>query len=185
MASDPVDHRLGDHELLPRVDKLMQDASSRFEDLTHIACVVGPGGFMSLRVGVALVNTLADQLQIPSAGIHLSDVYEARVSNEQLATSSYIWLHSTKKQELFVRGFGLYAKQWPEATHVQLEDFVQAIKEPLQWVGELIPEHRAAIASVAEIRESPLQNVTEILPALLQHQSFKKHILEPWYGRGW
>ncbi len=184
-ASDHVDHRLGDQELMPRVEGVLQIANCKWGDLTQIACVIGPGGFMSLRVGVALANTLADQLKIPIAGVHLSDLYATRISNEQVAGSNYVWLHSTKKQELFVRGFGSYAKQWPEATHVQLKDFINVMPQPMHWVGELIPEHQAALAVVGALRAMPLHDVEEILPAFLQHQEFKKQILEPWYGRGW
>ncbi|TSC57123.1 MAG: Glycoprotease family protein, partial [Candidatus Peregrinibacteria bacterium Greene0416_62] len=158
IAAEHIDQRLGDHELMPRVEALLRVSGSGFTDLTQVACVVGPGGFMSLRVAVALANTLADQLQIPIAGVHLSDVYAARMGNEE----NCLWLHSTKKTELFVRGFGDYEKQWPVAIHVMLEDFVRDIgalhAKSLFWMGELIPEHRLAMAPfVAEDRDLPLQ----------------------------
>ena len=192
-ASDHVDQRMGDQELMPRLEKLLQVAGCRFSDLTQVACVIGPGGFMSIRVGVALANTLADQLGIPVAGVHLSDVYAERMQKGKRKKQDVVWLHSTKKTELFVRGFGDYKKQWPEATHVTLEDFLQSIKKPMQWIGELIPEHRTAIASAAEVHgstalttgEPPLLSLEEILPNFMQHQEFKQQILEPWYGRGW
>ncbi len=190
-AIEHIDQRLEDQELLPRVEKLLQDAGSRFEDLTQIVCVVGPGGFMSLRVAVALANTLADQLNIPICGVHLSDVYGGRLQVAGCRLQSCLWLHSTKKQELFVRGFGDSAKMWPEATHVTLEDFLNILRRDaplarLLWVGELIPEHRDVLAaSAAEIHESPLLPMEQILPAFLLHHEYKKQILEPWYGRGW
>ncbi len=182
MAAEHIDQRLEDRELLPRVETLLQGAKCDFSDLTHIACVVGPGGFMSLRVGVALANTLGDQLGIPSAGVHLSDVYAARTQNA-------LWLHSTKKQELFVRGFGEAAKTWPEATHVTLEDLLNILRRDapfarLLWAGELIPEHRGAIETLG-IQECTPCPIEEILPAFLQEQTYTKKILEPWYGRGW
>ena len=79
VAAEHVDQRFGDHELMPRMEALLQVAGCKFEDLTQVACVIGPGGFMSLRVAVALANTLADQLQIPIAGVHLSEVDAARI----------------------------------------------------------------------------------------------------------
>lgn len=36
-----------------------------WHDLTEIAYFSGPGSFTGLRIGAAVVNTLADQLQIP------------------------------------------------------------------------------------------------------------------------
>ncbi|MBM3228008.1 tRNA (adenosine(37)-N6)-threonylcarbamoyltransferase complex dimerization subunit type 1 TsaB [Candidatus Peribacteria bacterium] len=187
LASDHIDQRIGDHALLPRLETVLGVGGGGWKDITHIACVVGPGGFMSLRVGVALANTLSDQLGIPSTGIHLSDVYLARSSKEQGVGSSILWLHSTKKTELFVRGFGDAAKIWPEATHVTLEQ-LSAFSFQLSgmyWCGELIPEHRAAITSAAKVDELPLQSLEDILPAFLAHQKYQKQILKPWYGRGW
>lgn len=194
IASDHVDQRLGDHELVPRLEALLKVAGCAFPDLTHIACVIGPGGFMSLRVGVAFANILADQLGIPSCGIHLSDLCYARWEEGQEGNKAkgqdVLWMHSTKKQALFVRGFGDCAKTWPVPTHVTLEKFVETLRRDvplarLPWVGELILEHRTAIASAAEVHEPPLLPLEEILPAFLHRQEFKKQILEPWYGRGW
>lgn len=36
-----------------------------WEDITEITFFSGPGSFTGLRIGAAVVNTLADQLQIP------------------------------------------------------------------------------------------------------------------------
>ena len=144
VAAEHVDQRFGDHELMPRMEALLQVAGCKFEDLTQVACVIGPGGFMSLRVAVALANTLADQLQIPIAGVHLSEVYAARISpspvGEGLGVGA-LWLHSTKKTELFVRGFGDYAKTWPVPMHVMLEDFLDIVRRDVRiarlYTGEL------------------------------------------------
>jgi tRNA threonylcarbamoyl adenosine modification protein YeaZ len=190
LAIDHIDQRIEDQELLPRVEGVLGAGRWVFQDLTHIACVVGPGGFMSLRVGVALANTLADQLQIPIAGVHLSDVYEGRWQEGKRAKGQdALWLHSTKKQELFVRGFGDAAKVWPEATHVTLEDLLNILRRDaplarLLWVGELIPEHRDAIEALGMQECTPCP-IEEILPRFLAAQEYKKQILEPWYGRGW
>ncbi|MFH0851499.1 MAG: hypothetical protein V1876_02005, partial [Candidatus Peregrinibacteria bacterium] len=153
LASGPIDHRIGDHELVPLFEKTLKEAGWKSGDLTHVACVVGPGGFMSLRVAVAFANTLIHQLKIPGAGIHLSDLVAARVchgepclpaearkrrpgrtmtdtpvpSFDRAQDDTFLWLHSTKKHELFVRGFGSLASLWPEAAHVTVEDFMEKL----------------------------------------------------------
>lgn len=180
IASEPVDHRIGDHELLPLFERTLAAAGWQIDDLTHISCIIGPGGFMSLRVAVAFANTLIHQLKIPGAGIHLSDLTAARLKE----SSDFLWLHSTKKHELFVRGFGSFASLWPEAVHVTVEDFLTQVPSKAQWAGELIPEHKMLLKDKV-LRPAGLRPLADILPAFLGRQNFTGELLEPWYGRGW
>lgn len=193
-ASAPVDHRIDDAALVPLVEDVLKQARWSYQDLTHIACVVGPGGFTSLRVAVALANTVSYELGVPSCGIHLSDLYEFRIANGGLRKRSSeirnsksaieVWLHSTKRQELFIRGFGDLQKSFPEPVSIALEDLPHHLGPDDAWTGELIPEHRAMIEQ-SGVREIPLRPLTDVLPELLVNQSYKKQILTPWYGRRW
>lgn len=171
------DHR-DETQLMPVLEKLMADASRSMSDLQRIACVTGPGGFMSLRVGITLANTLSYALNIPIAGMHASDVWAARVQH-----SEYIWLHSTKKDQLFIRGFGSFAKDWKEPQLVLLEDAKEKIVDQIEYVGELIPEHQTALSSAHQMKE--VKSIAEILPSLVSSLDYKKgKIILPWYGRG-
>ena len=178
VRSVPFDHRIGDQGLLPVLQELLKKSEWDVKDLTHVACVVGPGGFTSLRVAVALANTLMHQLKIPGAGIHLSDLYRARSNKEDV-----LWLHSTKKKELFVRGFGTFSSLWPQSIHLPLEDFLAQLPQGTQWMGELIPEHRT-LCDQKGVKEAALRALDDALPIFLAAQSFATKLLEPWYGRG-
>lgn len=188
----PVDDRMNDADLLPAVEASLKEADWQYRDLTQIACVIGPGGFTSLRMGVSLANALADQLTIPSAGVHLSDLYAARFPHpvpppsgegDPKGREGALWVHSTKKTELFVRGFGSFADQWPEATLASIEDFVSAVDAlHLPVCGELIPAHREMIPSWEAISLRPL---ADVLPAFLANLPYKQDLLLPWYGRTW
>lgn len=179
LAFKAADHRISDADLLPQVEQLLSEAGLTFKDLTRIACVVGPGGFTSLRVAVAFANVLADQLAIPSVGIHLSDLYAARTSEE-----SWVWTHSTKSTHLFVRGFGSFKDQWPEPTLVAIEELAGQLPEGALWTGELIPLHREALSG-KNLAEMQLQSLEETLPDFLTQLPFEETLLTPWYGRGW
>lgn len=177
-ASKSVNHRLSDKDLVPTIESVLSDAGWNFTDLTGIACVTGPGGFTSLRVAVTLASVLADQLKIPVAGIHLSDLCAARVKEKM------IWLHSTKKTALFARTFD---PPWAEPTFVTLEDFnaQNSQLKTYSFVGELIPEHRAVIDEL-KITEATLKPMEEVLPTFVKALPFTKELpLLPWYGRGW
>lgn len=182
-----IDRHLGDHELMPLIEEVVKESGWTFPLLTHLACVIGPGGFTSLRVGVSLINALAWGLKIPAAAIHLSDLCAARVRSYE---HDFLWLHSTKRTELFLRGFGAWAKIWPDPVCVTIDAFLQNMRQSppnLQthiYVGELLPDHCAAIehAGFVAATASPL---TDVLPSFLASCAYHEHILQPWYGRGW
>lgn len=180
-ASAEIDHRVDDSALVPQVEELLKKADWSYQDLTNIACIIGPGGFTSLRVAVALANTLSHQLNIPSCGVHLSDLYFLRLPSPPAPLprgEGRLWLHSTKKSELFIRESG------SEPRCVTIDELKTILKKGMGWMGELISEQRK-IADEAGAREAPLISVTDVLPAFLRKQQYKKEILKPWYGRGW
>jgi len=174
-----VDHRMSDDGLIPLVNDIFKEAACTAKDVTNLACIVGPGGFTSLRMAVTLTNTYADLLHIPVVGVHQSDVYRARTSEE-----NFVWIHATKKQELFVRGFGSYASLWPEAVLLTLTDLVEAFPEGAGVAGELLPEQRLLLEQKG-LKDIELLPLAEALPSFLGAQTYTETVLQPWYGRGW
>lgn len=152
------------------------------ESLERIACVTGPGGFTSLRVACAFANALSHFQKIPLAGIHLSDLYAARACHPESAEGW--WLHSTKRELVFLRGFGRHADACPEPTLVKLEEMDRYIQRGERWMGELIPEHRTLLESRG-VTEAELLPLETVLPALLDSVTYEHQSIEPWYGRGW
>lgn len=177
IVSVEMDKRITDSQIVPLVEKTMKDAGWTYKDLTHIACVTGPGGFTSLRTGIAFSNVLIDQLGIPATGIHLSDLYAARVSEKD-----WIWLHSTRIDQCFVRGFGKHAEKWNEPTLIDVGELASVIPDGATWAGELIPQHREKLQKIVKTDAKPL---ADVLPGFLESLSFEKKPLLPWYGRTW
>ncbi len=177
-----IDHRVNDAELPGLINGSLRKAGWELKDLTHLVCVTGPGGFTSLRVAVASINALSFALKIPAAGIHLSDLYASRSS--QLETRSSLWLHSTKKTQLFVRGFGEAKEEFPESTLFSIDDLKPRLQKSFSWMGELIPEQRAVI-DAAGVLPAELKPLLGVLPSVLKGLSYSSQQLEPWYGRGW
>ena len=62
-------HWLAGHELAEKLheyikEKLAENGKT-WQDITEITFMSGPGSFTGLRIGAAVVNTLADQLKVP------------------------------------------------------------------------------------------------------------------------
>lgn len=176
-GSIAIDDHAKESELIPCLEGMLKSAGVQMADLERIAATVGPGGFMSLRVGLSLANALAWSLKIPVGGIHLSDLWHARMKEEIDA----LWLHSTKKELLFVRGFGSLAKEINEPTLVKFDELKADIRGSADFVGELIPEHAKSLpVTMAE----GLRTLEEVLPAALEKLKYGQPPLLPWYGRG-
>lgn len=52
-------------EIFTFIHEKLQEQGKDWQDLTEIHFFAGPGSFTGLRIGATVVNTLADQLNIP------------------------------------------------------------------------------------------------------------------------
>lgn len=170
--------KITDAQLIALVEQVLRDANGAYSDLTHACLMSGPGGFTGLRMAASFVNTLAWQLGIPSAAIHLSDVCFARAEQEDV-----LWIHSTKKNEVFVRGRGAYESLAPKAAHKNLDDPMFDGLAKGERTGELIEEHKEFFGS-AGLTEAKMTDVADVLPHLVSTADYGFETLEPWYGRG-
>ncbi len=61
--------RFGRHDMSEKILEFiyqkLQENQADWQDISEITFFSGPGSFTGLRIGAAIVNTLADQLQIP------------------------------------------------------------------------------------------------------------------------
>jgi len=177
LVLDTMDHRITDKDIIPLIDATLEKAGWTYKDLTHLASVTGPGGFTSLRTGIALLNVFSDQLQIPVAGVHESDVYAARVSEKD-----WVWCHSTRIDQFFVRGFGSYAALFPEPSLIDLDVFAEKVPDGILWAGELIEGQQKKLAS-KKMKPLDLKPLGDVLPGILKDVPFGMTALLPWYGR--
>lgn len=185
LASAPVPDRTPESELMPILERVCSESGIALSEISRICSVTGPGGFMSLRVATAFANALSWSIKIPLAGMHLSDLWHGRSTHYQLPTTHYLWLHSTKKDALFIRGFGDLEKEWSAPSLISIEELrskLIAQSSSLSFVGELIPEHRALFPHLTPL--AGVLHLTNVLPTLLSSQSYDEKSLSPWYGRG-
>jgi tRNA threonylcarbamoyladenosine biosynthesis protein TsaB len=83
-------------KLLPEIDKLLKKEKVKKEKLTGIGVVTGPGGFTSIRIGVAVANVFGFALSLPIIGVKASEFED----NKQLAELVFSKARTTAKAKL-------------------------------------------------------------------------------------
>lgn len=71
--------------LFPLIDELMNQAGLRTEDLDYLGCVVGPGSFTGIRIGVTAVRAMAYAHHIKCVPVTYFDVLAYNFSGEKIA----------------------------------------------------------------------------------------------------
>lgn len=56
-------------KLLPLIDKVLKGAGLNISDLNTLACVLGPGSFTGIRIGIATIKAFANILKVPVFGV--------------------------------------------------------------------------------------------------------------------
>jgi tRNA threonylcarbamoyl adenosine modification protein YeaZ len=179
LAIREADERFDEAELMPVVEALCKEAGIKLKTINRVACTTGPGGFMSQRVGAALANALAYSIGVPAAGIHLSDLWNARVmdSDKNQIAFPLVWLHSTKRTHLFYRDL----IELGDPVLIEIKT-LSALPNGTKFVGELIDEHAALISGCERLVDiAPTEN---ILPAVVNSLTYANAQILPWYGRG-
>jgi len=64
-------------QLAPALDALVSNAGITMADLTALACVVGPGSYTGVRIGVATVKGLAAARALPAVAVSTLDALAA------------------------------------------------------------------------------------------------------------
>jgi tRNA threonylcarbamoyl adenosine modification protein YeaZ len=56
-------------ELMPSVQRLLEGAGMKVQELTAVFVAIGPGGFSALRVGMSAAKGIAEALDVPIVGV--------------------------------------------------------------------------------------------------------------------
>ncbi|MES2206940.1 MAG: tRNA (adenosine(37)-N6)-threonylcarbamoyltransferase complex dimerization subunit type 1 TsaB [Pseudomonadota bacterium] len=101
--------------LLPELIDLLAEYSLKLDDITHIACNQGPGGFTGLRVGAAAMQGLSWGLKRPLFGVcALEAAAQAYVENcSEQTPASNIWVaQDARLGEAFWAQFRKTSQGW-------------------------------------------------------------------------
>lgn len=71
--------KAADEALWPALEALLKKASRRLADLEGLACVIGPGRFTAVRIGVAFTDALSRALGVPAVGLTRFEAFAPRL----------------------------------------------------------------------------------------------------------
>jgi tRNA threonylcarbamoyladenosine biosynthesis protein TsaB len=118
--------------LLPELIALLAEYKLNLEDVTHIACNQGPGGFTGLRVGASAMQGLSWGLQCPLFGVcSLEATAQAyyECSAEINNNISNVWVaHDARLGEVFWAQFRKLSQGWEclQAPQLSIPDSMSA-----------------------------------------------------------
>ncbi len=116
----------------------IKDLVKDFNSLGNIIVVTGPGGFTSIRVGVTIANTLAYSLNIKVSGITLPNLLAQSTDKKD-----YLFLHTSTKKHIFVKGYGKYSKIFPQMELYDIKTLINTIgNNQTEYIGEFLDNQR-------------------------------------------
>ena len=137
----------GNHtvELLPTVDRLLERAQTRPDDLTALAVTQGPGSFTGVRIGMSLVKGLALALAVPLVAVPTLEVTAYGQSTRHLPVRAVI---QAGRGRLCWADFRWHHRRWHQEGDIalgRLEGLVAEVRERTLFCGELYEEETAAV----------------------------------------
>ncbi|AKM84917.1 TPA: tRNA (adenosine(37)-N6)-threonylcarbamoyltransferase complex dimerization subunit type 1 TsaB [Patescibacteria group bacterium] len=167
-------------ELLPKIDKLLQEQKIKPAKLKGVAVNIGPGSFTGLRVGVTVANGFGYGLKLPVAGISEFDVVK------MLYPKVDIIVLDAKRGELFIQASKTAPKLIPAGklggliktgTRVYLDDYrlVPATHEQLKKAGTIyIPNLTRSQKMTAMLTAKLPKKFAQVLPVYLRGANITK-----------
>ncbi len=92
-------------KLMPMIDKAFKDTNLSLDDISLLACCIGPGSFTGVRIGIATIKAFSDVKNIPVVGITSLESLAYNVKQISKPTSLICSLIDAKNENVYC---GLY-----------------------------------------------------------------------------
>jgi tRNA threonylcarbamoyladenosine biosynthesis protein TsaB len=142
-------------ELLPTIDRLLEQANMEMGDVRAVFACVGPGTYTGLRVGVSTAKGLAVGLGVPALGVGRLELD----AHPHLAfPGTVVAVHRAGRGELAWAAFGEGTPEELSAPRLSKpEELASRLPGPSLLIGEVDEEMLEAVRSVTrhEVRRPP------------------------------
>jgi len=172
-----LDRMKASEQILKNIDDLIQKSGQPLKDLQGVLAIKGPGSFTGLRVGVAVANQFAHQIDIPIMGLTTDQFFAFRTDEKD-----FLYLQSMNRDELYVKGFGSFEDQFKGA----IVPIGQLPSDSFKWCGQLFDDHQNKLPDNFEpisVLSSPEEAWREAVKNTKWSASKKYELLEPYYGK--
>ena len=151
---------LGSHStlLMREVSEALRDCSTAWEDITHLAAIVGPGSFTGIRIGLGTIQGLAHALDKPILGITALEALAYSTGSGQSRIGSVI---DARRNQVFHQLFDFGVDGLPvpanEPRCDMAADWLRVLPDfPGRYIGSGASLYRSSILA--------LDNRFEVLP---------------------
>jgi tRNA threonylcarbamoyladenosine biosynthesis protein TsaB len=131
-------------ELLPELQRLVDESGTAWEDVASIAVGVGPGTFTGLRIGVATARGLAQALGVPLKAVSSLDALAEGVARaRELAGHPVLAVIDARRGQVFAALYRL--KGDPGSPDAAADSALEQIWEPAVWDPESLIDRAAEL----------------------------------------
>jgi tRNA threonylcarbamoyladenosine biosynthesis protein TsaB len=173
----PLDRMKASEEILANIDQLIKNSGGSLDELRAVFVIKGPGSFTGLRVGIAVANQFAHQLNIPIVGVRTEEFYRHRHD-----VDDFVYLQSMNRDESYVIGFGSFFNFSDE----KIVSIPQLEKNPPSvWCGQLNVDHSTLLLK-GELQklETPEHAWCRLAFEFNRDTEREKYdLVEPYYGK--
>jgi len=128
--------------ILPTVDKILNSAGVKFNQIDGFAIALGPGSFTSLRVGLSTVKSFAMATNKPVVGIPSMDIIAQGINPEKYDEICVI--NDARRGKVYV---SLYEKGVRKSDYllISIDDVLEKVHGKTLFVGDALGIYRKNI----------------------------------------
>lgn len=139
--------------LMPALDTMFKQTPYSLADVTAVSCVIGPGSYTGLRIGIATAQGLAMPRQLPCVPISAFDLYATTTLKADSRAETCFPVISARKGWVYTQKFSLKNNQASavgEPQNIEIDQLISQITEPAILCGPGIDPYREMLVSILQ-----------------------------------
>ncbi|MDE2027391.1 MAG: tRNA (adenosine(37)-N6)-threonylcarbamoyltransferase complex dimerization subunit type 1 TsaB [Candidatus Omnitrophica bacterium] len=133
-----------ENSMLPAMDKLLDSAGIKFNQIDGFAIALGPGSFTSLRVGLSTVKAFCLATGKHVIGIPTLDIIAQGVAG-RYACDQICVISDARRQKVYACLYGADGRRQSDYLLTSLSDILDKVKDATLFVGDAVGLYRKEI----------------------------------------